>query len=153
SHARALKLEQEKSPWLKSPFLREETFVRDFEKCFTVAKQPTYAAIIHTGPVGSPGQEDGLFKFAGPLGFGGGQLSAFWTPTAGSVILGRRGGNSWSKSFDTVDQWRTWPIHAVSGCKPDGKVFTSARITRPEVSSALAKNEGTVGVSGVIPVE
>ena len=153
SYARLAKLQQENSPWLKSPFQRDESFVRDFAKAFTVAKFPKHAAIVHSGPVGIPGQEDGTFKYAGPLGFGGGQLSAYWTPAIGSVILGRRAGNTWSKTFDNIEEWRTWPIHAVSGCNLDGKVFTSARIREPEVVSDLKSDQGTVQVSGFIPIE
>ena len=48
-------------------------------------------------------------------GKSGGSLSAFWTPNAGPVILGLRSGMSVHKSFDRLDDWRTWPIHAVSG--------------------------------------
>lgn len=146
-------LQKNNSPLLKSPFLREQNFVRDFAKAFTVARQPTYAAIVHSGPIGWPGIEDGTFKFAGPLGFGGGQLSAFWTPDTGAVLLGRRGGNSWDKTFDHVEDWRAWPIHAVSGCKHDGKVFTSARIRQPDVASDVRDNKGSVEVSGVLPHE
>ncbi|MSQ96767.1 MAG: hypothetical protein EXR98_19735 [Gemmataceae bacterium] len=153
SYARHEKLLQENSPWLKSPFQRDESFVRDFAKVFTVAKFPKQAVIVHSGPVGIPGQEDGTFKFAGPLGFGGGQLSAYWTPATGSVILGRRAGNTWDKTFDKIEDWRTWPIHAVSGCNLDGKVFTSARIREPDVVSDLKSDQGTVQVSGMIPIE
>lgn len=153
AYPRRAQLEKEGSPWLKSPFARQENFLRDFEKAFTVGKYPGYAAIVHSGPVGSPGGENGLFKFSGPLGFGGGQLSAFWTPATGCVLLGRRGGNSWDKTFDLLDEWRTWPIHAVSGATHAGKVFTSGRIAQPEVASEIDKDRGTVVVRGTIPVE
>lgn len=153
SYARLRKMQDENSPWLKSPFLRDESFLRDFAQAFTVARFPAHAAIVHSGPVGIPGQEDGLYKFAGPLGFGGGQLSAFWTPKTGTVILGRRAGNTWAKTFDNIEEWRTWPIHAVSGCNLDGKVFTSGRIRLPDVVSDLQKDQGTVHVSGMIPIE
>ena len=153
AYANRTKLESEKSPYLKSPYLRDESFVRDFEKAFLIGKFPSHAAIIHSGPVGMPGQEDSFFKFSGPLGFGGGQLSAFWTPATGCVILGRRGGNSWSKAFDLVEEWRTWPIHAVSGCRLDGKAFTSGRIAKPDVVAHVQKDHGTITVSGIIPVE
>ena len=51
-------------------------------------------------------------------------------------------------NFDKLDEWRLWPIHAVSGCTADGKVFTSARIVRPDVTDAVNKKGGTVKVSG-----
>ncbi len=147
------KLEQEHSPLLKSPFLRDGTFVRDFEKVFTVAKMPGYAAIVHTGPVGDQSADDGFVQYKGPLGLGGGQLSAFWTPATGSVILGRRGGMTRDKTFDDPAQWRLWPIHAVSGCAADGRPFTSARIIRPAVTSEISATGATVTASGIIPAE
>lgn len=153
SYARRRKLQDENSPWLVSPFRRKENFVRPFDDAFTVAKQSSHAAIVHTGPVGAQSLEDGFFKFPGPLGFGGGQLSAFWTPTTGAVLLGRRGGNTWDKTFDLLEDWQTWPIHAISGTKWDGKVFTSARIRAGEVSRTTDKGQTRVAFSGVLPAE
>jgi len=149
--AHRVKLEKTGSPYLESPFRRSGTFIRNFADAFTVAKMPSYGVILHTGPVGRQRGDDGLFQFTGPMGFGGGQLSAFWTPATGSVILGRRRGMHWEKTFDTVEEWRIWPIHAVSGCVPDGRAFTSARIVEPEVTSEIERNRGTIKVAGVIP--
>jgi len=153
AYARRAKLQEDNSPMLKSPFERGETFVRDFAKAFTVTRQPTYAAIVHTGPVGRQRPNDGLFQFAGPLGFGGGQLSAFWTPEAGAVLQGRRRGMHWDKTFDTMEEWRLWPIHAVSGVTADGKVFTSARIIDPEVTSEIKGDAATVTAAGMISTD
>ncbi|MBI2441856.1 MAG: hypothetical protein HYV35_10855 [Lentisphaerae bacterium] len=150
SYAHRLDLEQKNSPFLKSPFLGAGAFVTNFADAFVVSRQKTYAAILHTGPVGAQDPEDGLFQFSGPLGFGGGQLSAFWTPETGSVILGRRRGQHWEQSFDTNEVWRTWPIHAVSGCTAEGKVFTSARILRPEATHSASKAGFTIRVGGLI---
>jgi len=148
AYAKHRKLVDEKSPLLLSPYLRGESFVRNFADAFTCVRKPAYAAIIHTGPVGDQHPDSGLHQFAGPLGFGGGQLSTFWTPAGGSFILGRRGGNTWDKTFDLVDNWRNWPIHAVSGVLTNGRVFTTARIRRPDVTS---DGNGTVVVSGSLP--
>ena len=147
-------LEASKSPMLKSPYEREGSFVRDFAKAFFVTKQPGFAAILHTGPVGAMNPTDSKLQFSGysgPLGLGGGELSAFWTPATGSVILGRRGGNKWQESFDKTEAWRTWPIHAVCGQTGEGKFFTSARILKPEVASEINGNLATVKVAGAIP--
>lgn len=153
AYAHHVALEKAKSPWLVSPFLRPGTFVRDFAQAFLVAREPTFSVILHTGPVGSQRPEDGLFQFKSPLGFGGGQLSAFWTPETGCILLGRRGGMNWDNAFDKVEDWRVWPIHAVSGCTAAGKVFTSARILRPAVDSDVKADTATVKVSGVIPAD
>ncbi len=141
-------LEQADSPLLKSPFLRGETFVRAFEKDFVVTRQPGFAAIVHSGPVGVQAPDDKKTPFSGRMGLGGGQLSAFWTPQAGPVILGLRSGTSLDKSYDVLDAWRTWPIHAISGATSDGKVFTSARIARPEVVTDVTSDGATVKVGG-----
>ncbi len=141
-------LEQANSPMLKHPFARGETFVRNFADAFIVAHQSGYSAIVHTGPVGRQNPEENKFQFHAPLGFGGGQLSAFSTPKAGAALLGRRRGQNWDKPFDLVEEWRLWPIHAVSGETTEGKVFTSARIADPAVTTDLNAKGGTVTVSG-----
>ena len=148
AYAHRAKLERDQSPMLRSPFERGETFVRSFADAFTVARMKGYAAILHTGSVGRDDPNSGRFHFSGPLGFGGGQLSAFWTPATGSVILGRRRGMQWEKSFDKVEEWRLWPIHAVSGTKADGKLFTSALTTTPQVKTETGGEGTVVRVSG-----
>ncbi len=151
AYAHRLALEKDKSPMLASPFLRGEIFIRDFEKAFVVARQPEFAVILHTGPIGDQLPGDERAQFQGPLGFGGGQLSAFWTPATGSVILGSRSGMSHKESFDRIEQWRAWPIHAVSGATAAGKVFTSARIVSPDVVADVQTDKALVKVSGAIP--
>lgn len=138
------------SPLLKSPFLRDEKFVREFDKAFVVTKANGYAAIMHTGPIGKHDLESSLAHLPGPYGFGGGQLSAFWTPQTGSVILGRRGGMTWDNNFDLLEDWRKWPIHAVSGIRVDGRVFTTGRIKQPEVITELKDGSGTVRTTGTV---
>jgi len=149
--ARRRELDKANSPMLKSPFERGETFLRDFNKSFVVARQPGFAAILHTGPVAGPEPGERFAPFPGPMGFGGGQLSAFWTPATGSVLLGQRGGMTNDVCFDRIDAWRTWPLHAVSGVTKDGTVFTSARIRKPQVNLDTKGNTATVRVSGTIP--
>lgn len=150
AYAHLVRLEKNNSPFLKLPFLRDGTFIRDFDKAFFVAKLPGYGVILHTGPVGRQDPHDGLFQFNSPLGLGGGQLSAFWTPETGAAILGCRRGQHWEKPMDLLEEWRIWPIHAVSGCTVDGKVFTSARILKPDVAADLKQDAGIVKVDGII---
>ncbi|MCX5660615.1 MAG: hypothetical protein NTW19_12970 [Planctomycetota bacterium] len=156
SYAHRLKLQEANSPMLKSPFLRDGNFARRFGDAFVVVKRAGYSAIIHTGPVGDQNPDDGLAQFKGPLGLGGGQLSAFWTPKSWSVLMGRRTGMGWDASREKVEEWRIWPIHAVSGQTAQGKVFTSARIATPSVawpdtSDEVMGDAGSVRVSGTIP--
>lgn len=147
---RLAKLKAENSPLLKMPFQREGDFVRAFEGAFVVAKLGEMGVIVHTGPVSGPAGK-GYYEFPGYYGFGGGALSAFWTPKTGSVILGRRRGMAYEKNMDKLEEWRSWPTHAVSGVKTDGKVFTSARIRRPEAEYGIGKDEAEVRVGAVIP--
>lgn len=141
-------LVKKNSPLLKSPYLRGESFVRDFDKAFVAVRQPGFAAALHTGPVGSQSADDHKAQFGGPMGLGGGQLSAFWTPESGAVILGLRKGMSYDKSFDVLDDWRTWPIHAVSGVSTGGTVFTSARNAAPQVACDVTDGGGRITVEG-----
>ena len=153
TYARLKKLQEAGSPYLRGPFERGETFIRTFEDAFTVARMDGFAAIVHSGPVGYDDPNSGSFHHAGPYGFGGGQLSAFWTPEAGAVLLGRRGGMTWDNNYDKVEEWKLWPIHAVTGASHEGKVFTSARIVKPAVESEVNGDRATVRVSGRIPAE
>lgn len=150
AYAHLAKLESEKSPFLKFPFARDEKFVRDFSGAFVVAKNSNYGVVLHTGPTGKQDPNEGLLQYTSPMGFGGGQLSAFWTPATGSVILGRRGGMVHGKPFDKIEEWRTWPIHAVTGCTAAGKAFSSASIQQPTVKSELKKESGVVTVGGTL---
>jgi hypothetical protein len=67
------------------------------------------------------------------------------------VILGQRGSITNDKSFDSVESWRTWPNHSVSGVTADGVFFTSARIQKPDTSITTKGNTGSVKVAGTIP--
>lgn len=142
---RLRKLEAEKSPLLVLPFRRSENFVRAFDDQFVIAKRPNFGAVIYTGPVGN--MHDRLRR---PLGFGGGALSAFWTPATGSVILGRRRGIQ-GPNWDRLEEWPTWPTHAVSALTDEGKLTTSARIQTPVVKSKMESDTADVTVSGAMP--
>jgi hypothetical protein len=148
AYARRMELEKAKSPLLQSPFLRGGTFVRDFNREFVVTRQPGFAAVLHAGLVGRQTPADNKAQFGGPLGLGGGQLSAFWTPETGSVILGRRSGMNYDKSMDVLEAWRTWPVHAVMGSTAGGKVFTSGRNATPDVTADVKEDGATLEVRG-----
>lgn len=153
AYAHLTALAKANSPMTKSPFLRGENFLRDFAKAFFVTRQPTYAAILHTGPIGRQRESDGLFQWKGPMGFGGGQLAAFWTPDAGTVLVNRRSAQNWDKVLDKPEEWRNLPLHAVSGITADGKTFTSGRIADPVVASEIKGELGTVKASGKISTD
>ena len=153
-YAKRAALEKAGSPLLKVPFARSESFIRAYEKSFLVAKRPAFGAIVHTGPV-SEFKGEGHVEFTGPYGLSGGSLSAFWTPATGSVILGRRSGmqfpNNKNPNFDMPENWRTWPVHAVTGVTGAGKLFTSARIQNPDATYDTSAEKAVVNVKGVVP--
>lgn len=122
-------------------FAQKESFVREFEKTFLVAKYDNFGAILHTGLVPKEGGSEKMF------GYSGGALSAFWTPKTGSVLLGRRGSYQ-GKTFDTWSDWQIWPVHALTGLTTDGKIITSARERSPKAEY----NGGGVRVSGTMLV-
>ena len=144
-YTRRLKLEQEKSPLLLPLYKRPGTFVRQFDKAFVITKQNSYASAIHTGPVGRPVGHGGR-----PYGYGGGQLSVFWTPDTGVVIAGRRRGVQ-GAVYDTYEEWREQPAHAISGLTDKNELVTTNRITQPEPRFSLDKKPARVTVSGRAP--
>ncbi|QDU94416.1 hypothetical protein Pla8534_22060 [Lignipirellula cremea] len=139
------------SPWLKLPVLRETRYDRNFGDAFLASRRPGFGALLHTGPVGPDHPEDGFPQWPGPFGFGGGQLSAFWTPSTGSVLLGRRIAVGHDFNYDTLESWRKWPLHAVSGVTRTGVVATSARIAVPLTTIRNADGNLQATVSGKIP--
>lgn len=139
SGAYAKQLALANTPIVKPLYMRNETFVREFEKVFVIARFEPYALAIHTGPV------RGF-----PNGFGGGQLSVFWTPATGTILLGRRGGMQ-GHAPDKLEEWRTWPIHAVSGLTTSGTWVSSAAIPQPEVQYDTGSKKAAVRVAGAIP--
>lgn len=148
---------RDRHPATLPPLLRpDETFVRVFPSqdmpdvpanerdAFVVARFPEYAAIVYTGPIG----------FSSYMNLAGGCLSAFWTPTGGSLVLGRTGKPT--EDPETARQswknWRMWPTHAVSGQTASGDAFSSARIRRrvSKVECEAGRQGAVVAFSGPI---
>ncbi|MBI2440151.1 MAG: hypothetical protein HYV35_02150 [Lentisphaerae bacterium] len=145
TYARMLKLAN--SPLVKPLYRRDENFIREFEKAFVITRFNSYALAIHTGPVGRSVGHNGL-----PYGYGGGELAAFWTPPAGSVILGRRRGvQGAAPRFDSYAEWRSWPVHAVSGLTAKDELISSTRIQQPAVELENTTTQCQVRVSGLMP--
>jgi len=149
-------IERERPALLRAPFERTGNFVTNFDNAFLIARYDDFGVVVHTGSVGEAEADwpnrakwmprDKIF------GFSGGSLSAFWTPDAGAVLLGRRGGAQGAK-FDQFKDWRRWPFHVVAGETSDGKVFTSGRILQPETKINTNGEQAVAVVSGVIPRE
>lgn len=145
TYARMLKLQKEDSPLLKPLYRRPGNWVHAFDKAFVIAKFDPFAAAIHTGPVGRPVGHNGL-----PYGYGGGQLSTYWTEPTGVVIAGRRRGVQ-GAVYDNYDEWRDWPNHEVIGLTAQNELASSARIQQPEATSKVSDTRAEVTVVGVIP--
>jgi hypothetical protein len=153
TYPRLVRLEKEDSPLLELPVEREDRFVRRFDDDFVVARFPGYYAILHTGPVGESKEDWPPYmptRNEAYWGLSGGSLAAFWTPDAGSVLLGRRGGYL-SNNPDFHENWRSWATHAVSGRTEEGRMFSSARTLQPEVNIEVGDDEARVTLGGTIP--
>jgi len=118
--------------------------IRDEDRdALLVAKFPTYAAAVYTGPLG----------FHPYMNFGGGCLSAFWTPKAGTTVLGRTGKpNKPEDSPQDWRHWRLWPTHAVSGETADGRAFSSARVRRRTSTITYDRRDGGTLVTVRAPI-
>lgn len=143
-HARRVALEKQGRP-LQLPVVRDPSYIRTFKDEFVVARTPQHAAIVHVGPISDPTNAHPAY------GFGGGALSAFWTPTTGSVILGRGIGAYSPQYKKTLDEWRSLPSHAVTGITTGGTVFTSAHIVTPATSIEAGGKNYAVTAHGLIP--
>jgi hypothetical protein len=65
-------------------------------------------------------------------------------------MAGRRRGVQ-GAAFDSNDEWREWPVHAVTGLTDGNELVTSARIERPEVERTLHPRRAAVRVRGTLP--
>lgn len=144
--ARLRALHAESSPLTLPLYRRDGSFIRAFGEDFVIARFPAYAAAIHTGPVGRSFGHNNL-----PYGYGGGQLATFWTSASGVTLAGRRRGVQ-GAVYESWSEWRSWPIHAVSGCTPSGLILTSARIRQPLLERTLDARRAVVTVRGAIPL-
>jgi hypothetical protein len=140
-------LAAEQGETMLPPFARADSFARDFDDEFLIAKYDDLGVVLHAGPLnaswaGPPGT---------PTGFSGGAISAFWTADAGAALLGvAYGSQNTQPGPDSWAEWRSWPTHAVSGLAADNKPFSSARILEPVASAAVRADSATMSVSGTI---
>ena len=153
-------LDAAKDPLTLPPFSRPgATFVRAFpdpatkdipaqdRDTFLVARFADYGVVIYTGPLG----------WSSYMNFAGGALSAFWTPTGGSMLLSRSGhGSEPETTRQTWADWKVWPTHALSGTTASGKAFSSARMGRrgaETVKYDVSAESATVTYAGPLGVK
>jgi hypothetical protein len=144
------------------PITTKDQFTEDFNHEFFVVRRPGYHATLYTGRV-TPGdsgatnvggmlqeQEGGIFN-----GFGGGGLSSFWTPPAGTLLLGRHSaGEGYERTRlgeRLVPGWQDWANHHVVGRTVDNKVLTSARVPQPDFQRKTEGEREAVIVEGTMP--
>lgn len=140
-------------PRLVPPFARAGNFMEPLNDDFMTAKVGDAGIVIHTGNVSV--NTDGPNLSAN--GFGGGALSAFWTKTTGSALLGwSRGGqnakngtampNTWLGNAGWQG-WKHWSTHALTGIV-NGKPFSSARLVSVTKNYTVGATTTTVSASG-----
>jgi hypothetical protein len=135
-------LREQNSPLLKHPFEKPGRFIERFGDVFVVAKFDHFGVILFTGFV--PSDFEGKAR-----GFGGGNLSAFWTQESGPVILGRSRGFQ-GTTPDLPADWRVRPVHAIGGQTTNGKIFTSTRCLRPETDIQTGPDSFAVTTRGLM---
>lgn len=125
------------------PFERDENFTESFADKFLSVKRNTYGTVIFNDRLSwwtKEGQTETI------NGFGGGNISAFWTPSTGSVLLGGTRTNH-NGGLD-LKEWEIWPVHALSGETEDGRTFSSGLQRHPESTYELDRNPKKVTISG-----
>ena len=145
-YAELLKLKEQKPERFEPLYKTDATFIREFERAFVIAKQHSWGGAIHTGPVGRDVGHNGLW-----YGAGGGQVSAFWTPATGTVIVNRTRGVQ-GVVYNLYGEWRSWPVHGVIGLTGRDELVTSNRIQQPEIQQTVEASRATITASGVMPM-
>jgi len=148
----------------KVPIQTSDRYTENFSNQFYVIRRPAYTAIFYTGP-SCITSDDGGTNFAQMLGyeggtfngFAGGGVSAFWTPEAGSTVIGRlTARESYQRKVKIaegreyqIEGWRDWLNNQVVGEAENGKILSSSRIGRP--LSKLSPDGNELSIWSVIP--
>jgi hypothetical protein len=142
-YPRLKSLQQSNSKLTKSPFSRDGDFTESLGDKMLSVKRQSYGTIIFNDRLSwwtKEGQTETI------NGFGGGNLSAFWTPSTGTVLLSgtktAHGGG-----LDLKD-WQKWPMHAVSGEASSGRAFSSGIQRYPKANYELNRTNPRISLSG-----
>jgi hypothetical protein len=112
----------------KLPFHRTGDLFETFTDEFLIAKLgDELGVVIHTGPVAK--EWAGVNPDVYTAGFGGGALSAYWTPQSGASLLGWARGMQ-APSAETWARTSEWATHTIWGRTATG-AFSAARILNP----------------------
>ncbi len=143
------------------PILALENFTENFNDEFIVARRPGYHITLYTGRITA--SDNGGTNLAGMFdgkagnfnGFGGGGISSFWTPSAGTLLIGRHSACEGYErgQFKTrfAPGWQDWTNNHIIGRTLDDKILTSARVAKPKLTQKTHDGIETFTVSGTMP--
>ncbi len=145
----------------KLPILAKENFTENFNDEFIVVRRPGYHISLYAGRITA--SDNGGTNLAGMFdgkagnfnGFGGGGISSFWTPAAGTLLIGRHSACEGYErgQFATrfAPGWQDWTNNHIVGRTLDEKVLTSARVAQPALEHETHGEVETFTLSGTMP--
>jgi len=145
----------------KLPIIAKENFTENFNSEFIVVRRPGYHLTLYAGRITL--SDNGGTNLAGMFdgkagnfnGFGGGGVSSFWTPSAGTLILGRHSACEGYErgQFTTrfAPGWQDWTNNHIIGRTLEDKVLTSARVAQPKVQQQTHGDTESFIITGAMP--
>ena len=143
------------------PILAKENFTENFNDEFIVARRPGYHITLYAGRITATDRGEtnlaGMFegKAGNFNGFGGGGISSFWTPEAGTLLIGRHSACEGYErgQFTTrfAPGWQDWTNNHVIGKTTEDKILTSARVAQPKLEHQTQGDVETFILSGTMP--
>ena len=146
---------------LKLPILARENFTENFNNEFIVVRRPGYHISLYAGQTME--SDRGATNLAGMFGgkagnfngFGGGGISSFWTPSAGTLLIGRHSACEGYErgQYETrfAPGWQDWTNNHIVGKTLDDKILTSARVARPELTHETKGDIEIFTITGTMP--
>lgn len=145
----------------KLPILAKENFTENFNDEFIVARRPGYHITLYAGRITATDRGEtnlaGMFggKAGNFNGFGGGGISSFWTPAAGTLLIGRHSACEGYErgQFTTrfAPGWQDWTNNHIVGKTLEDKILTSARVAQPALAHETHGAVETFIISGTMP--
>lgn len=145
----------------RMPILVKENFTENFNNEFLVVRRPGYHISLYAGRITATDKGEtnlaGMFdgKAGNFHGFGGGGISSFWTPSAGTLLIGRHSACEGYErgQFKTrfAPGWQDWTNNHIIGKTLDDKILTSARVAQPTLQQEKHGDIDTFIISGTMP--
>jgi len=143
------------------PILAKDNFTENFNDEFIVVRRPGYYISLYAGRIMA--SDRGATNLAGMFedkagnfnGFGGGGISAFWTPSAGTLLIGRHSACEGYErgQFTTrfAPGWQDWTNNHIIGKTTGDKILTSARVAQPQLDHRTLGDVETFTINGTMP--